>query len=59
MVGGDTDTNASIFGQVVGAQVGVEQLPEALVAKVPGHSSVQAAADNFATCPTVTRPRRS
>jgi len=35
-VGGDTDTNASMTGQIVGAHLGLAGLPGELVAQVPG-----------------------
>jgi ADP-ribosyl-[dinitrogen reductase] hydrolase len=46
--GGDTDTNASIAGQVAGALIGRSRLPEEMIARTPGHGAVEAVACAFA-----------
>jgi ADP-ribosyl-[dinitrogen reductase] hydrolase len=46
--GGDTDTNASIAGQVVGALIGRSRLPEEMIARTPDHGAVEAVASAFA-----------
>lgn len=47
--GGDTDSNASIAGQIVGARLGYSKLPERLISQLPSrdliHSTAQALAD--------------
>src|SRR5262249_60869094 len=40
--GGDTDTNASIAGQVAGALIGRDLLPEDLIARTPDRDAVEA-----------------
>jgi ADP-ribosylglycohydrolase len=45
--GGDTDTNASIAGQVAGALIGRSRLPEELIARTPDRVSVEAVASAF------------
>ena len=47
-VGGDTDTIASMTGQVLGARLGVGALPEHLVRRLPTTESVGAMAERFA-----------
>lgn len=46
--GGDTDTNASIAGQVAGALIGRRQLPEEMIARTPDSDAVEAVAIAFA-----------
>jgi ADP-ribosyl-[dinitrogen reductase] hydrolase len=46
--GGDTDTNASIAGQVAGALIGRGRLPEELIARAPDRDAVEAIASAFA-----------
>jgi ADP-ribosylglycohydrolase len=46
--GGDTDTNASIAGQVTGALIGRGRLPEEMVARTPDRDAVEAVASAFA-----------
>jgi ADP-ribosylglycohydrolase len=46
--GGDTDTNASIAGQVAGALIGRSRLPEDLIARTPDRGAVEAVASAFA-----------
>ncbi len=46
--GGDTDTNASMAGQVAGALIGRARLPEDLIARTPDRPLVEAVADAFA-----------
>jgi ADP-ribosylglycohydrolase len=38
--GGDTDTNASIAGQIAGARLGLSGLPAALIERLPEHEMV-------------------
>ena len=46
--GGDTDTNASIAGQVAGALIGRARLPKDLIARTPDRPLVEAVANAFA-----------
>jgi ADP-ribosyl-[dinitrogen reductase] hydrolase len=46
--GGDTDTNASIAGQVAGALIGRARLPEDLIARTPDRDAIEAVASAFA-----------
>jgi ADP-ribosylglycohydrolase len=46
--GGDTDTNASIAGQVTGALIGRRRLPEGMIARTPDCTAVEAIASAFA-----------
>src|SRR6266508_1134646 len=46
--GGDTDTNASIAGQVAGALIGRSRLPEDLIVRTPDRDAVEAVASAFA-----------
>src|SRR5262245_4822639 len=46
--GGDTDTNASMAGQVAGALIGRGRLPEDLIARTPDRRLVEAVASAFA-----------
>jgi ADP-ribosylglycohydrolase len=46
--GGDTDTNASIAGQVAGALIGRSRLPDDLIARTPDRYAVEAIASAFA-----------
>jgi len=45
--GGDTDTNASMAGQVAGALIGRGRLPEDLIARTPDRGLVEAVASAF------------
>lgn len=47
-VGGDTDTNASIAGQIAGARIGFDSLPRELVDKLPEREMVLEIANQFA-----------
>jgi ADP-ribosylglycohydrolase len=47
-IGGDTDTIASITGQIAGAVVGLEGVPQGLLADVDGAQEVRAIANAFA-----------
>ncbi|HEX5874693.1 MAG TPA: ADP-ribosylglycohydrolase family protein [Pyrinomonadaceae bacterium] len=46
--GGDTDTVASITGQIAGAWIGAEQIPRALTNSLPDAQSIERTADEFA-----------
>jgi len=46
--GGDTDTNASMAGQVVGALIGRNRLPEEMIARIPDRDAVEAIASALA-----------
>lgn len=46
--GGDTDTVASITGQIAGAWIGAEQIPRALTNSLPDAQSIETIADEFA-----------
>jgi ADP-ribosylglycohydrolase len=46
--GGDTDTNASIAGQILGAATGLSGLPAHLVCRVPGLEDVRRRAEAYA-----------
>jgi ADP-ribosylglycohydrolase len=46
-VGGDTDTNASIAGQIAGVVLGASNLPYALIAGLPDNELVHATAERF------------
>ncbi|HEY6403850.1 MAG TPA: ADP-ribosylglycohydrolase family protein, partial [Blastocatellia bacterium] len=46
--GGDTDTNASIAGQVAGALIGRGRLPEEMIARTPDGAAIEAVAIAFA-----------
>ncbi len=48
LAGGDTDTNAAIFGQVAGARIGFEALPTHLVERVPEVQTIEREARRFA-----------
>lgn len=47
-VGGDTDTNASIAGQIAGARLGLSGLPGALLDRLPDRAEILAVAERFA-----------
>ena len=47
-MGGDTDTIASITGQIAGAFVGIEGVPQSLLVNVEGAQEVRAVANAFA-----------
>jgi ADP-ribosyl-[dinitrogen reductase] hydrolase len=46
--GGDTDTNASIAGQIMGSLLGLSGLPETLVSSLPGLPTLRRTAEMFA-----------
>jgi len=46
-VGGDTDTNASITGQIAGAWIGTAKIPSEMIELLPGRSFVQQVATDF------------
>lgn len=46
--GGDTDTNASIAGQIAGAWLGLEAIPQALIQQLPDSESILATSQAFA-----------
>jgi ADP-ribosylglycohydrolase len=48
-VGGDTDTNASIAGQIGGAWLGWERLPQGLIEQVLQRQDIEAIAREFAS----------
>lgn len=47
-LGGDTDTIASIAGQIIGARLGVNALPASLLARLPERALVERLAREFA-----------
>ena len=47
-IGGDTDTIASIAGQVAGARIGAPTLPAGLLQSLPDRDLIEAVGDNFA-----------
>jgi ADP-ribosylglycohydrolase len=52
LAGGDTDTNASLAGQVVGTELGLAGLPRDLVAGLPQADMVMGIASEFAAAVT-------
>lgn len=46
--GGDTDTNASIAGQIAGSALGFRGIPEALIDRLPDRHRIQDVASQFA-----------
>ena len=46
--GGDTDTNASITGQIVGTWIGASQIPERLIHSLPNVNNIDRIATDFA-----------
>jgi ADP-ribosylglycohydrolase len=46
--GGDTDTNASMTGQIVGTWIGVSQIPERLISSLPNLADIERIATDFA-----------
>jgi ADP-ribosylglycohydrolase len=46
--GGDTDTNASIAGQVMGALIGRKRLPDEMISRTPESDAVEAIVGAFA-----------
>lgn len=46
--GGDTDTVASIAGQIAGAWIGAEQIPRVLIDSLPDAQSIERVTDEFA-----------
>jgi ADP-ribosylglycohydrolase len=55
--GGDTDTNASMAGQITGVCLGMSNLPGSWLEKIPELKNIVAIAENFANA--VIRHRRS
>jgi ADP-ribosylglycohydrolase len=47
--GGDTDTNASITGQILGTWIGASQIPERLLNSFPHVSDINRLAKEFAS----------
>ena len=47
-MGGDTDTNASMAGQILGAAMGFEQLPREMVARLPDIGELMSISARFA-----------
>ena len=47
-VGGDTDTNASIAGQILGTLIGYENFPSEMIARIPDFEMIFCAATKFA-----------
>jgi ADP-ribosylglycohydrolase len=47
--GGDTDTIASMYGQIVGAVIGSKALPVEIVGRIDAISLVRATANRFAS----------
>ena len=46
--GGDTDTNAAIAGQIAGAWVGLDAIPQALIQQLPDSEAILATSRTFA-----------
>lgn len=46
--GGDTDTNAAIAGQIAGAWLGLEVIPQALIQQLPDNEAILATSQAFA-----------
>lgn len=46
--GGDTDTNAAIAGQIAGAWLGLEAIPQALIQQLPNSEGILATSQAFA-----------
>ena len=46
--GGDTDTNASMAGQITGAWIGASQIPERLINSLPNVNNIERIANDFA-----------
>jgi ADP-ribosylglycohydrolase len=51
--GGDTDTIASVAGQVTGALLGEKDLPKEWLARLPEQELIKKTATRFAECVTV------
>jgi ADP-ribosyl-[dinitrogen reductase] hydrolase len=47
-LGGDTDTIASIAGQIAGARLGLSGIPESLISKLPERATIEETARRFA-----------
>ena len=45
--GGDTDTNASLTGQILGTWIGVSQIPERLIHSLPNVNDIERIASDF------------
>jgi ADP-ribosylglycohydrolase len=46
--GGDTDTNASMTGQIIGTWIGARQIPERLIHSLPNVNNIERIASDFA-----------
>jgi len=46
--GGDTDTNASMTGQIIGTWIGASQIPERLIHSLPNVNDIERIASDFA-----------
>jgi len=46
--GGDTDTNASMTGQIIGTWIGASQIPERLIQSLPNVNNIERIASDFA-----------
>lgn len=57
-VGGDTDTIASIAGQIVGTRLGYARLPEYLLNRLPEHELISSIAEQFASVVGGSHPKR-
>jgi ADP-ribosylglycohydrolase len=57
--GGDTDTNASITGQIAGAAIGLGGIAAELVRRLPENEKILEAARHFAAVITTLRPGRT
>jgi len=57
--GGDTDTVASIVGQIVGAGVGVDALPGDLLARIRDIEDIRRTAEEFAATVESLRSQKS
>lgn len=49
-VGGDTDTIASVAGQIAGAKLGYLELPQAMIERLPQRELIQQTAERLAIC---------
>ena len=47
-VGGDTDTNASMTGQIIGTWIGASQIPERLIHSLPNVKNIERITNDFA-----------
>ena len=56
-IGGDTDTQASLAGQVLGARLGIDNLPQLWIERLPERTELMAAAERFADAVQFNFPR--